>query len=133
MLVLVSHGEDLFRSFLFTLPDQLSSCNTTCTKGALFKIVLLLQQQGFILFQLVQELRQKRPIEGDTLLAMLALLFSPLVQNEVPFPFRSSMDRTIGVGNTLDPLPTNVGIQHTYVVRFLLVMVRFVQKSRIYA
>jgi len=27
--VLVAHREDLFHLFLFTLPDQLSSCNTT--------------------------------------------------------------------------------------------------------
>jgi hypothetical protein len=69
-----------------------------------FKIVLLLQQQSFILLQFVQELRQQWPIEGDPLAGVLALLFSPLVQNQVPFPFGSSMDRAIGVSNTLDPL-----------------------------
>lgn len=29
ILVLVAHGKDLFCSFLSTLADQLSSCNTT--------------------------------------------------------------------------------------------------------
>lgn len=76
-----------------------------CAKWVFFKIVLLLQQQGFIMLQFVQVLRQKWPIERDPFLAMLALLFSPLVQNQVPFPFGSSMDRAIGVSNTLDPLP----------------------------
>ena len=69
-----------------------------------FKIVLLLEQKGFIVLQLLQELRQKWAVDGDPFLGVLALLFSPLVQNQVPFPFGSPVDLPVGISNTLDPL-----------------------------
>lgn len=53
----------------------------------LFQIALALQQQRLIILQLKQELREQRAIERDPLLLMLALVFAPLLQNEVPLPF----------------------------------------------
>ena len=52
----------------------------------LFEIALALKQQRLIALQLLQELRQQGPVERDSLLAMLALLFSSLLQNEISLP-----------------------------------------------
>src|SRR5579864_614770 len=79
------------------------------TQGLLFVLTLVLKCEGFFLFDLLQKLGEQRAIEGHTFLRMLALVFTPLVQDQVPLLFGAPMHLRIGIGNAFKPLVVNEG------------------------
>src|SRR5947208_12337083 len=88
------------------------------SKGLLFILTLVLKREGFFLFDLLQKLGEQRAIECHAFLRMLALVFTPLVQDQVPLLFGASMHLRVSIGNALKPLAVNVGVDHSHIVGF---------------
>ena len=85
------------------------------------QLTLMVELPSLILFQLSQELCQARAIECHPFEVVLALVFAPLLQNEILLVLRASMNLEEGICDTLDPLTIDIGIGKTHIVGFLLV------------
>src|SRR5436309_8694664 len=70
------------------------------TKGLLLIIALMLDGDFLFLLHLLQKLGKQWPIQCLPFLGVLALVFTPLFQNQIPFFFRTTMYLSIVVGET---------------------------------
>jgi len=96
-------------------------------------VSLALEQHGLMRLDLGQKLGQAAGIDRRPDMAVLVLC-SQLCAGQRDFPFGMPMQLpVIGRGDALDPMVVNVGIDVADVKGFLLVVVHFPQKSRIYA
>src|SRR5690348_7521620 len=78
------------------------------SKGLLFILTLVLKRELLFLFDLLQKLGEQRAIERDAFLRMLALVFTPLIQDQVPLLFGAPTHLRIRISNTFKPLVANV-------------------------
>src|SRR6266566_3363993 len=84
-----------------------------------FQITLLLEQQLFFGGDLFQKLGEERAIDTYPLSAMLALLLSPFVEDQLPFSLRTPLDLEKGVGGTPQPLSVDKGIGDAHIKRLI--------------
>src|SRR5258706_13160973 len=58
----------------------------------------------------------KGTIEVQAFWRMWALLFTPLVQDQIPLLFGAPMHLRVSISNAFKPLAVNVGIGHSHIV-----------------
>src|SRR5438034_4972023 len=86
---------------VFRFEDLAPLSNNRLTDGAPFQIALPLEQQLFFGRDLFQKLGEQRAIDAHAPFAMLTLLSSPFVEDQLPFSLRTPLDLEKGVGGTL--------------------------------
>src|SRR5450755_244053 len=86
------------------------------TQSLLLVITLMLEGNFFFLLHLLQKLRKQWSIQGLAFLCMLALMLAPLFEDQIPLFFRTSMDLSVVVSDTFEPLPVNKGIDDPHII-----------------
>src|SRR5438876_2668490 len=122
-LICWNSGQIHFDGCLLRLLNRLHGLRPGPEQGfalwLLFQIPLALELPRLILFQFAQELRQARTVERHPFEVVLALMFAPFLQNEIPLVLRASVDLEEGIGDTLDPLTIDVGVGNPHIVGFI--------------
>src|SRR5260221_9338683 len=94
-------------------------------KGYSFQIALLLEEERFLGEILFKKRGQPCTVDADALALMDPLLFPPFIQDQSPFPFRTTLDLKKGIGRTGQPLSIHKGIGPAHIKRLVPNLDRF--------